>query len=144
MSDSLWPHGYSPGQNIGVGSLSLVQEIFPTEGSNPGLPHCRWILYQLSYEESFTYHYFYSKFLFWSVKSLGQLCAFWKLIVSFHSDSSSMTQWEWSVQWLLTIGSVFIHTVISNEAKNIYRLHYVMIVNDFKTCQVLLKEFYMK
>ena len=33
-SDSLWPHGL-PGQNIGVGSLSLLQEIFPTQGSNP-------------------------------------------------------------------------------------------------------------
>ena len=30
-------------------SRSLVQGIFPTQGSNPGLPHCRWILYQLSH-----------------------------------------------------------------------------------------------
>ena len=36
-------------QNTGVGSLSLHQEIFPTQGSNSGLPHCRWILYQLSH-----------------------------------------------------------------------------------------------
>ena len=90
MSDSLWPHGLysswnSPGQNTGVGSCSLLQGIFPTQGSNPGLPHlpvepqgepkntgvgnlsllqqifptqesnqgplhCRWILYQLSYQ----------------------------------------------------------------------------------------------
>ena len=35
--------------NTGVGSLSLLQGIFLTEGSNQGLPHCRWILYQLSY-----------------------------------------------------------------------------------------------
>ena len=44
----LWPHGlYSPwdslGQNTGVGSLSLLQEIFPTQGSNSGPPHCRLI-----------------------------------------------------------------------------------------------------
>ena len=56
-SDSLWPHGLyspwnSPGQNTGEGSLSLLQGIFPTQGSNPGLPHCRWILYQLSYKGS--------------------------------------------------------------------------------------------
>ena len=38
----------SPGQNTGVDSLSLFQGIFPTQGLNPGLPHCRWILYQLS------------------------------------------------------------------------------------------------
>ena len=52
VSDSLWPHGLyssciSSGQNTGVGSLSLLQGIFPTQGSNSGLPHCRWILYQL-------------------------------------------------------------------------------------------------
>ena len=42
----------SPGQNTGVGSLSLLQGIFPTQGSNPGLPHCRLILYQLSHKGS--------------------------------------------------------------------------------------------
>ena len=41
----------SPGQNTGVGSLSLLQGILPTQGSNPGLPHCRRILYQLSHKE---------------------------------------------------------------------------------------------
>ena len=35
----------STGQNTGVGSFSLLQGIFPTQGSNPGLPHCRQILY---------------------------------------------------------------------------------------------------
>ena len=57
VSDSLRPHGlYSPwnssGQNIGVGSLSLLQGIFLTWGSNLGLPHCGWILYQLSHKWS--------------------------------------------------------------------------------------------
>ena len=57
MSDSLWPHGlYSPqnslGQNAEVGSLSLLHRIFPTQGSNPGLPHCRQIPYQLSHKGS--------------------------------------------------------------------------------------------
>ena len=57
LSDSLWPHGlYSPrnppGQNTGVGCCSLLQGIFPTQGSNPGLPHCRWIIYQLSHQRS--------------------------------------------------------------------------------------------
>ena len=55
VSDSLRPHGLhsrwnSPGQNTGVGNLSLLQGIFPTQGSNPSLPHCRWILYQLSHK----------------------------------------------------------------------------------------------
>ena len=39
-------------QNTGVGSLSLLQGIFPTQGSNPGLPHCRRILHQLSHKGS--------------------------------------------------------------------------------------------
>ena len=39
-----------PGQNTGVGSLSLLQGIFPTQGPNPGLPHCKQILYRLSYQ----------------------------------------------------------------------------------------------
>ena len=42
----------SPGQNTRVGSLSLLQGIFPTQGSNWGLLHCRQILYQLSYQGS--------------------------------------------------------------------------------------------
>ena len=42
----------SPGQNTGVGSLSLLQGIFPAQGLNPGLPHCRQILYQLSHQGS--------------------------------------------------------------------------------------------
>ena len=37
----------SPGKNIGVGSYSLLQGVFPTQGWNPGLPHCRQILYHL-------------------------------------------------------------------------------------------------
>ena len=57
MSNSLRPHELyspwnSPGQNIGIGSLSLLQRIFPTQGSNPGLPHCGQILYQLSHKGS--------------------------------------------------------------------------------------------
>ena len=57
VSDSLQPHGLynpwnSPGQNTGVGSLSLLQGIFQTHRLNPGLPHCRRIFYQLSHKES--------------------------------------------------------------------------------------------
>ena len=60
MSDSLRPHWLyspwnSPGQNTGVGSLSLLQGIFQTQGSNPGLLHCRRILYQLSHKEALSF-----------------------------------------------------------------------------------------
>ena len=56
VSDSVTSRIYSPwnspGQNTGVGSRSLLQGIFPTEGSNRGLPSCRWTLYQLSLEST--------------------------------------------------------------------------------------------
>ena len=61
ISDSLQPHGLSParrfcpwdspGKNTGVDCHSLLQRIFPTHGSKPGLLHCRQILYCLSYME---------------------------------------------------------------------------------------------
>ena len=59
MSDSLQPHGLwptrllhqwdSPGKSIGVGCRFLHQEVFPSQGSNPGLPHSRQMLYLLSH-----------------------------------------------------------------------------------------------
>ena len=62
MSNSLWPPwmqptrlsvpGDSPGKNTGVGCHALLQGIFPTQGSNPGLLHCRQILYRLSHQGS--------------------------------------------------------------------------------------------
>ena len=66
MSDSLQPHalysllgssvhGDSPGKNIGVDCYALLQGIFPTQGLNSGLLHCRQILYHLSYQEAQTY-----------------------------------------------------------------------------------------
>ena len=58
VSNSLRPHELyslwnSPAQNIGMGSLSLLQRIFPTQGLNSGFRHCRRILYQLSHKGSF-------------------------------------------------------------------------------------------
>ena len=60
VSDSLWSHGLypsrllcpwdSPGKNTGVCCHSLLQGIFPTQGSNLGLPHCRQILYWLGHQ----------------------------------------------------------------------------------------------
>ena len=57
VSDSLRTHGLyslwnSLGQNTGVGSLSLLPRIFPTQGSNQCLPHRRWILYQMGHQGS--------------------------------------------------------------------------------------------
>ena len=50
--DSLLAEPQGKPKNAGVDSLSLFQEIFPTQELNRGLLHCRWILYQLSYQGS--------------------------------------------------------------------------------------------
>ena len=63
VSDSFWlhalsnppgssVHGDSPGKNTGVSCHALLQGIFPTQGSNPSLPHCRQILYHLNHQGS--------------------------------------------------------------------------------------------
>ena len=53
----------SPGQNTGVGRLSVLQGNFPTQRLNPGLSHCRWILYQLGHKGS-------------PIKLLASLCSY--------------------------------------------------------------------
>ena len=55
MSNSLQPHGLYgpwnfPGQNTRVDSLSLLQQIFPTQELNKGVLHCKWILYRVTRE----------------------------------------------------------------------------------------------
>ena len=49
--------GEFPGKNAGVGCHALLQGIFSTQGSNPGLLHCRWIFYHLSHQGSLKYWY---------------------------------------------------------------------------------------
>ena len=101
VSDSLWPHGLyspwnSPGQNTGVGSLSLLQGIFPTQGLNPGLLHCRQILYQLSHKESPPkLSSFISYFLFSYI--------FWDSTYSFVSSVEGITTFFWFVSILLSL-----------------------------------------
>ena len=48
-------HGILKARLLELGSLSLLQGIFETQGSNPGLLHCMWILYQLSHREAQEY-----------------------------------------------------------------------------------------
>ena len=50
-------HGDSPGKNTGMGCRTLLQGIFPTQGLNPDIPHCRQILYQLSHQEAHSWVY---------------------------------------------------------------------------------------
>ena len=78
MSDSVQPHGLcsptgssvqgdSPGKNTAVGCHALLQGIFPTQGSNPGLPHYRRVFYGLNHQGS-PYVYIYSLSIFFPLQ----------------------------------------------------------------------------
>ena len=130
-SDCLWHHGLyspwnSPGQNTGLGSLSILQWIFPTQKSNWGLLHRRQILYQLSYMGSLrreilakyllltflwsewcsrhiTLENNYSTFLGdWCFPLLCHLIALWRVSRSVMSDS--VTPWTVACQASLYMG----------------------------------------
>ena len=80
------PVDCSPGQNTGVGSFPLLQVIFPIQGSNPGLPHCRLILYQLSHLGSP-----YSSYCHVNKKQVYHLCS---LLKSFFFLSFGLTDFK--------------------------------------------------
>ena len=67
---------YSPGKNTGEGCYFLLQGIFPTQESNPGLLHCRQILYQLSYDTQDQIIYNQKHFQFFLSNLGGTLAVF--------------------------------------------------------------------
>ena len=73
----------APDQNTGVGNLSLLQWICPTQESNQGLQHCRWILYQLSYQGSPVHLYFLQLVWPWEGATGYQPC---------------LTVWKWKCE----------------------------------------------
>ena len=102
VSDSVQPHalysllgssvhGDSPGKNIGVGCYALLQGIFPTQGLNSGLLHCRQILYHLSYQKAQTY-------LWWGgvINWIGQkvFLVFMEKAMAPHSSTLA-----WKIPW---------------------------------------------
>ena len=82
----------SPDQNTGVGSPSLLQGIFPNRGLNPGLPHCRQILYQLSHQGSPKWSISYNNFesLCWTTETNTILLISYTSIKRKHFKS-----WDW-------------------------------------------------
>ena len=91
VSDSLQPHGLhspwnSPGQNTGMGSRSLLQGIFPTQGLKPGLPNCRHILNQLSHKGShlcYTLKFYSHEIHHWKCHQLCSMILEWTLLFIF-------------------------------------------------------------
>ena len=135
MSESLWPHGLwnSPGQNTRVGSLSLLQRIFPTQGSNPGLPHCRRILYQLSHKGS-------PRILKWvaypfssrSSQSRNQTGVSW-------IDGGFFTKWAMrkaqDIDKRVAVGSNCQHPLIIKKAREFQKKIYIFLL--YWLCQSL-------
>ena len=103
VSDSLWPHGLyspwnSPGQYTWVGSLSLLQGLFPTQGLNPGLMHCRWTLYELSHKGSPRtlgwVAYPFSGRSTWSRHQTGVSCIAGRFFTRWVMEYSKIQVWE--------------------------------------------------
>ena len=98
LSDSMRPHGlcspWNPsGQNTGVGSLFILQGIFPTQGSNPGILHCRQPLHHLSQKGSpymcHMYIHIYTNYIIYWLYCLYHLFLFSPIISSTILPSSS-------------------------------------------------------
>ena len=98
----------SPGKpkNTGVGSLSFLQGIFPTQESNWGLLHCRWLLYQLSYQGSF-----YSK-----IEMKVQRCPIYPLPPHMHNLPHN---WHRSGEWYFIYIYIYIYIYIKQGRTHI-------------------------
>ena len=93
-------HGDSPGKNTGVGCQFLLQGIFPTQGLNPGLPHCTLILYHLSHQGT------PQIYLFGSVGS--SLCHVGSSLLRVGSFviAQGLSSWDTQAQWLWCEGGL--------------------------------------
>ena len=89
-------HGDSSGRNTGVGYHALLQRIFPTQESNPGLPHCRLILYHLNHQgsPSFDYIHFVSKVM--SLSRVRLLATPWTVAYQAPPSMGFSSQEYWS------------------------------------------------
>ena len=84
-------HGDSPGKNTEVGCHPLLQGIFPAQGSNPGLLHCRQILYQLSHQRS--------PVVLWVAPKFNKQTEEKMLMMVVNKKSR---WWRWKIRWVLT------------------------------------------
>ena len=117
--DSLRSHGLRPtrlfhpwdfpGKSTGVGCHFLLQRIFLTQGSNPGLPHCRQTLYHLSHQESLAF----------TVTILGRELHFFFFAFEFHSQLIISKPFDWEIfgplNWSRLIENLY--TKISQKEK---------------------------
>ena len=121
----------SPGQNTGVGSRSLLQVIFLTQGSNPGLSHCRRILYCLNHQGSPRIlewvAYPFSRGSSWPRNRTGVSCIAGRLFTSWVMDSaySRLPKTYFPSSRVYSFGSIA-SQVIARECNK----HYNMATNS--------------
>ena len=125
----------SPGKNTGMSSLSVLQGIFPSQGSNLGLPHCRWILYQLSHKGSPRIQEWVAVFFSsgssrprdWTQVSC-MAGGFFTPWVTREAQGQGLATFKWSRQkWLFHVGICFITSwrqtpTVSAPVKSLQRL----------------------
>ena len=104
-------NGDSPVECTGVGCLAFLQVIFPTQGSNPGLPHCRRILYHLSHQGSP-----------WILE----------LVVYPFSKGSSWPRNQTGVSWIA--GRFFLHQLSYQGSSTLYIYIYIYIHRYMCVC----------
>ena len=94
-------YGDSPGKNAEVGCHALLQGIFPTQGLNPGILHCRWILYRLSHQGN-------PRILEWVAYPFFRRGTFkWMVHLKLSPDTSKLTNYWTSI--LLFLYSIHIY-----------------------------------
>ena len=103
-------HGDSPGENTGVGCHALLQGIFPSQGSKPGVPHCRRILYYLSHQRSGLVGKCASQALNPTPDMAGELTDILQNYHGdyhgdFHGDFSNSCSFALGIQWVQTMQS---------------------------------------
>ena len=132
----------SPGQNTGVGSLSLLQGIFPTQGLNSGLLHCRQILHQPSHQGSPRVlewvAYPFSSRSSWPRNQAGVSCIAGRFFTSWATrealrlvcswiQADPWTTWVWTVQVHLHKSFLFVFFSVVNTTV----LHYLAWLNSW-------------
>ena len=148
-SDSLWSFGLQPtmflylwefsGKNTRMGSHSLLQGIFPTQGLKSGLLHCRQITYQLSHQGSPTYVCMYM-YIYINVWIYLYMCMY----IYFFKFFSIIGYYK--ILYLLVLHSkslLLCNCFLKNNIKH-YKIHYFLKQQVYNLLNMLVLLFFLK
>ena len=140
MSDFLQPHGLQPirflcpwdfpGKSAGVGCHFLLQGIFPTQESNPGLLHCRQTLYRLSHWLLFLCFVIFL-LLLPAVTFSSHL-----LLTTLHIHYCSLTDSLPSFQLTTSQIQLVKYSQMHNTQIQLVKWHLLVLQVDFNSCRV--------